>query len=142
MIYLDTSVLVPLFVPDVESASARRCLIQGAKAPLAISDWSLTEFASAIGIRVRERALRARQGHQVCSAMRDLAQSSLVTFSPTRDDFERAAGYLEQHELGLRAGDVLHLAIAQARGGRIVYSFDRKFVTAGRKLGINTVVPE
>lgn len=49
MVYLDTSVLVPLFVPEPASINVRRWFEQQGGIVLAISDWTMTEFASALG---------------------------------------------------------------------------------------------
>jgi hypothetical protein len=141
LIYLDTSVVVPLFVPGVESIVVRQWFARELSQAFAISDWTLTEFASAIGINVREKSLNVRQARQAYGLMSELAATSFALFCPTRDDFIRASEYLRQHELGLRAGDALHLAIACAHDAEAVYSFDRKFVSAGARLGINTAIP-
>jgi predicted nucleic acid-binding protein len=53
MLYLDTSVLVPLFVAEPDSAAERDWFDDQLAQTLAISDWSITEFASAMGIKVR-----------------------------------------------------------------------------------------
>jgi predicted nucleic acid-binding protein len=36
----------------------------------------------------------------------------------------------------LRAGDALHLAIAVNNNARMIYSLDRTFIQAGKKLGL------
>jgi predicted nucleic acid-binding protein len=43
--------------------------------------------------------------------------------------------------MGLRAGDALHLAIAYNEAASAVYSLDRLFAAAGRKLKIKTERP-
>lgn len=141
MIYLDTSVVLPLFVPAAESTLVRRWLARHASQVLAISDWTLTEFASAIGIKVRERSLTVRRAREANQLMAELTAASLVLCLPTRADFLRASEYLSHHALGLRAGDALHLAIAGTHNAEAVFSFDRKFVSAGAALGIHTAIP-
>lgn len=112
MLYLDTSVLVPLFVPESESAAARAWFEAHAAETMAISDWTMTEFASAMGIKVRDKGLKPDQARKACALMDKLAADSLKVFTPTRSDYGKAAEHLGHHALGLRAGDALHLAIA------------------------------
>jgi predicted nucleic acid-binding protein len=141
MIYLDTSVLFPLFVPEPSSAAIRGWLQQRSGEVLSISDWTQTEFASAMGIKVRQKGLSASRARSACALFEQLASESLRVLTPSRADYARAAQYLSQHRLGLRAGDALHLAVAAGAGAETVYSLDRRFVAAGRKLKIRTATP-
>ncbi|HUP92983.1 MAG TPA: type II toxin-antitoxin system VapC family toxin [Solimonas sp.] len=141
MLYLDTSVLVPLFVPEPESAALRGWLESNAAASLAISDWTLTEFASAMGIKVRTKALKPEQARKACELMDRLAADSFRVFTPTRSDFGKAAEYLGHHSLGLRAGDALHLAVAQNEGAERFYTVDRRLIEAGRRLKVAIASP-
>ena len=143
MLYLDTSVLVPLFVPEPLSEAMRAWFeVQAtAGATFAISAWTLTEFASAMGIKVRDKGLKPEQAQTACALMRKLQLDSLRVFTPTRSAFERAAEYLAQHALGLRAGDALHLAIAQNENADYFYTLDRRLIEAARKLKLRVVSP-
>ncbi len=53
---------------------------------------------------------------------------------------ERAGRLLERFELGLRAGDALHLAIAQRLGTPLV-TLDRRLATAAAAVGLEVIVP-
>ncbi len=143
MLYLDTSVLVPLFVPEPLSEPVRAWFdVQAtAGATLAISAWTLTEFASAMGIKVRDKGLKPEQAQTACALMRKLQLDSLRVFTPTRSAFERAAEYLAQHALGLRAGDALHLAIAQSENADCFYTLDRRLIGAAHKLKLRVESP-
>ena len=145
MLYLDTSVLVPLFVPEPLSEPMRAWFeVQAsttAGATLAISAWTLTEFASAMGINVRDKGLLPEQAKTACVLMQKLQLDSLRMFTPTRSAFERAAEYLAQHALGLRAGDALHLAIAQNENVDCFYTLDRRLIEAARKLKLRVESP-
>ncbi len=55
MLYLDTCVLLAVLLPEVYSAAAAAFLEQ-ARAPLAISSWTITELHSALGLKVRTKA--------------------------------------------------------------------------------------
>lgn len=143
MLYLDTSVLVPLFVPEPLSEPVRAWFeVQASTtATLAISAWTLTEFASAMGIKVRDKKLIPEQAKTACALMQKLQLDSLRVFTPTRSAFERAAEYLAQHALGLRAGDALHLAIAQNENVDCFYTLDRRLIEAARKLKLRVESP-
>ena len=62
----------------------------------------------------------------------------MSSFSPNRADFDRARVWLSSFETGLRAGDVLHLAIASNRGAETIYSLDKVMIAAGKALGVPT----
>lgn len=141
MLYLDTSVLVPLFVPEPESDPVRTWFDARAEDTLAISDWTMTEFASAMGIKVREKGLKPDQARKACALMKKLAADSLRVFTPTRRDYGKAAEHLGHHALGLRGGDALHLAIAENEGAEYLYSLDRRLIEAARKLRLKALSP-
>lgn len=141
MLYLDTSVLVPLFVSEPQSDSVRAWIGARAGETLAISDWTLTEFASAMGIKVRDKGLKPDQAHKACALMENLATDSLKVITPTHRDYGKASEYLGHHALGLRAGDALHLAIAQNEDVECLYTFDRRLIAAARKLKFKAASP-
>jgi len=64
MLYIDTCVLLAVLTPERHSASAAAFLEQ-APAPLAISTWSVTDLHSALGVKVRSRALSHQQAETV-----------------------------------------------------------------------------
>jgi predicted nucleic acid-binding protein len=141
MLYLDTSVLVPLFIPEPESDRIQRWVERQAAELLYISEWTLTEFASALGLKVRTKHLQPDQARNAQKLLEKLATQSLHVHVPTRADHVQANVFLGEYALGLRAGDALHLAIAYNEAAEAVYSLDRIFVTAGRKLKIKTESP-
>ena len=65
MLSLGTGVRLAVPTPEVHSAAAAAFLAQ-APAPLAISSWSVTELHSALGLKMRTKALSGqRQGQQL-----------------------------------------------------------------------------
>jgi len=141
MRYLDTSLLVPLLVPEPASDRVQRWLERQAEEALSISEWTLTEFASAMGLKVRAGHLQSDQARRAQVLLEKLAAESFVVQTPTRADYVKAGVFLSQYSLGLRAGDALHLAIAYNNDAEVTYSLDRLFVAAGRKLKIKTERP-
>ena len=57
----------------------------------------------------------------------------------TGGQFRMAAKFLDQHTLGLRAGDALHLATASEHGAT-VHTLDRRLAEAGPVLGVPTLL--
>lgn len=141
MIYVDTSLLVPLYIREPASGGARAWFGTVAQGEAAISEWTRTEFASALGIMVRMRRLKKQLAREIITAFNRLAEESLVVLIPGREDFVQASRYLEQFEFGLRAGDALHLAIALNHGAKAVYSLDRTLVECAHKLKLNALIP-
>ena len=68
MLYIDTCVLLALLTPEVHSAEANAFMAQ-AKAPLAISSWSVTELHSALGLKVRSKALNQAQAEIILQGL-------------------------------------------------------------------------
>ena len=134
MLYIDTSVLLALLTPEGHSAAAATFLAQ-ARAPLAISGWSITELHSALGLKVRTKALSPSQAEVVLQGFeRSLAPGLLVlTLEP--QDFRNANACLRGWTTTLRAADALHLAIASGRGATLC-SLDAPFVAAAQQLGL------
>jgi hypothetical protein len=140
MIYLDTSVLVPLFVHERESSLVRRRLAGFAPGELAISEWTRTEFVSALGIRVRMHELQRQTAQDVVDVFQKMAEESLTVLIPEAGDFVLASRYLERFDAGLRAGDALHLAIASNHGAEKLYSLDRALVKCAQRLRLEMQV--
>lgn len=135
MVYLDTSVLLPLFLSEPASESVRRVLSSLPQDELIISEWCRTEFASAVGRHVRMAILEKDAAAEVIRKFRNLTKDSLSVLAVESADFVLASRYLERFELGLRAGDALHLAIASNSGGEI-YSSDEVMLKCARRFGI------
>jgi predicted nucleic acid-binding protein len=141
MIYLDTDVLLPLFVREPESDRLRDWFEALPPHELTVSEWTRTEFVSAIGIKARRGDLEKRVAQDVVRTFHQLANDSLLVLVPERDDFLLSSRYLERFDLGLRAGDALHLAMALNHGARELYSLDRLLVKCAQKLKIKARIP-
>jgi predicted nucleic acid-binding protein len=64
---------------------------------------------------------------------------SFTTLPMARLDFRMAARLADQHALGLRAGDALHLALC-AHHGATLCTLDRRLSDAAPALGIATTL--
>lgn len=115
MIYVDTSVAVPLFVPEPASVAVDAWL-EACSDPLVSSDWIVTEFASALSLKVRRGELTTRQAAAAWNGFGEFCQTGLRLLPVSRKAFDDAARLVRDAESGLRAGDSLHLAMALEAG--------------------------
>jgi uncharacterized protein len=134
MLYIDTCVLLALLTPEVHSAEANAFMAQ-AKAPLAISSWSITELHSALGLKVRSKALNQAQAELILQGFERSLAPGLLLLELEPQDFRNANACLRGWITTLRAADALHLAIASARGATLC-SLDAAFVAAAQQLGL------
>ncbi|HEX8555089.1 MAG TPA: type II toxin-antitoxin system VapC family toxin [Sphingomonas sp.] len=134
MIYCDTSLLVSFLTTEVHTDVARLWLLQRQFASLCISDWVITEVASALAQKRRQGAIVGDQRYDTLEAWSALkAKMSVLPVSHGR--FSEAAGLVDSPRRGLRAADALHLAIILDQGCALA-TFDRDMADAARALGV------
>jgi hypothetical protein len=109
-VYLDTSVVVPLFIDDDHAPRVRAW--SRLEPTVALSAWTLAEFSSAISMQVRMKHLRETERADTEVAFDAWASRGwLVDFDVAQ--IVQARRLLRRH-IRLRAPDALHLAIAQS----------------------------
>ena len=138
MRYIDTSVLIAYLVRETGSAAAEALMLSPGM-PLAVSTWSEVELLSAIGIKLRTRQLTETVAYGVVDMYRRSILPSLHLIAVTDADHRQSAALLNGWRSGLRAGDSLHLAIAQAHRATI-YTLDRGMAAAGTILGTAVIL--
>jgi uncharacterized protein len=136
VLYLDTSFLIPLFLPEPTSDKIERFLSRKHVAQLAISHWTRVEFSSALAREVRIGSLSPKAAIRADAQFADATAESFVMLLPTADDFDLAGEFLRRYKTGLRAGDALHLAIASNNHATAIHSLDKAFLAGGRRLGL------
>ena len=110
-VYLDTSILIPLFFREPASIAARERLRK--ETGTAISRWTLAEFASAAAFKIRNGQTDEATAQQALGKLRTIvANSGLSVADVIAADFERAEQLCTAHASGLRTPDALHAAIA------------------------------
>jgi len=136
MLYLDTSLLVPLFIREPKSLAVGAWLVGIGPTDLAVSDWGVTEFSSAASIKTRTGQIDEAARAHMQADFQEFIRSRVRTVVPVLSaDFHRAAELCDRWQMGLRAGDALHVAIAERRG-LAVCTLDRTMFDAALALGL------
>jgi hypothetical protein len=138
MVYVDTSALVPVFIREPKSNSVVAWL-ESSGERLAISEWSLVEFASAASIKVRTGQITANLQRQATARVQNFARKHCTVAVPGQDEFRRAAGLVGNDKLKLRAGDALHLAIVQSLNAHSIFCLDEAMIESAKLLGMNVI---
>lgn len=139
MRYLDTSVLVAALTIESTTARVQAWLAAQPTASLVISAWVTTEFSSALSLKMRTGDVDDQHRARALAAFGRYCDTilSILAISPT--SFRTGARFADQSQLGLRAGDALHLAICAEHGTELC-TLDRRLANAGSKVGVPTLL--
>lgn len=135
MIYLDTSAVISAITDEADSDRIWNWLDNQDAGTLFVSDWTRTEVSSALSIKVRTGQLSVDDRAVALSSWRRFLGASLSTLGCTVEHFRQATLIADRHDLGVRAPDALHIAIAAAAGFRLV-TLDRTMAAAAPLLGV------
>lgn len=132
-VYVDASALVKLFVPEAESDTLNQAL--AGLTDVIVSDLALTEMASALGRRTRERLLtrgEAQRLHREATKLHASSHQAELT-PPIR---RRAERLMLSLTIPLRTLDALHLATALDAEAATMVTFDPRLREAAASQGI------
>lgn len=136
-LYLDASVLVSLFRLDAHTDSAAT-IVAEAGGEAIVSDFARAEFAAVMGRLVRIGALTpeaiAIAFHNFDAWTLSVPQRASVVAA----DMEECESLLRRLDLGLRAPDALHIAMARRLSAKLV-TFDNHMAKSARALGMVVV---
>jgi len=138
MVYVDTSVLLPLFINEPYSAAAADWYARE-KRELVAAAWCIPEFASALGIKQRTGAIDAQQAQGAWTRFERMVAADLRILPVEAAHLHRAAGLVLDAASALRAGDALHLACAEAAGAKHMAILDDALARNAQRLKIRPV---
>ena len=138
MIYLDTSVVVALLTVEPKTQGVTNWYAKLSD-ELISSDWLLTEFASAISIKLRTGQLSVTDSKRVRKEF-DLVTTGGMRIVPvSRAAYSRAATLIKPHLHGLRAGDALHLAMALESGADQMATLDETLAKNAKREALGLI---
>ena len=120
MFLIDTSVLITAFSKELQTSAAQSWLGKHKQEPLFISDWTSTEFASAMNQKVRTKVMTHTEYIAAKTLFQRVRAQSLQVAAVERNHFFLAAELCEKSPTSLRASDALHLAMAIDFGATLV----------------------
>ena len=137
MIYVDTSVLLPVYVPEAKSEQANR-ILESASAVL-ISDLTVAEFHVGLARKTKLGELSPQQAEAAGASFEAHLAEGLLDRATLHPGYSEAAGRLAMKSaLMLRTLDALHLAVA-VEFGLPVATFDTRLADAARSLEIEVL---
>lgn len=138
-LYLDTSLLVAALTDEADTAHVQAWLDKQDPGVLVISDWVMAEFSAALSVKLRSRSITAAHRATALAKFAALTAESFGVLPVSSLQFRNAARFADQFQLGLRAGDALHLAVCADHGATLC-TLDRRLGKAGPSLGVKTIL--
>ena len=135
MLYVDTSVIVALLTVEPKTPDVMTWYASLPDTPIC-ADWLLTEFSSAVSIKLRTGQLSETHAKRVRKEFDLLAAGGLRLAPVSRTAFSQAAEMVKQHQYGLRAGDALHLAVALELGASHMATLDETLAKNAKRKGM------
>lgn len=136
MLYLDTSPLVSAVSSEEATARVHDWLAQQAD-NLAISDWTVLEFASAAAAKQRNGEITATDRSHALTWFEQFRDGTAELWAVRTTAFRRATELINVVGVKVRAADALHLAIAEEHGATLC-TLDKEQAEAGEAAGIST----
>jgi predicted nucleic acid-binding protein len=138
--YLDTSVLLPTLIAEPATEAVYDCL--GAyEQELLISDFAAAEVASALSRLIRMAVLTDADASARLADFDAWRAATSMPVDIATSDARLAYIYVRRVDLGLRAPDAPHLAIARRLDATLI-TLDRRLAAAAREMGVAVNVPE
>lgn len=133
MCYVDTSVIVAMLTHEPKSFA---CMdwFKNQKLPPQSSDWLITEFNSAISLKLRTGQLQAEQASAILQTFETLINGGIKLLPINREIYSEA-GALIRSNPNLRAGDALHISVALGAGINEFVTLDNNQAKTAKAMG-------
>lgn len=117
--YLDTSVLMSSYLPDVHTSKA--LVFLGKNSGFAVSLWSDLEFRGALGVLVRQKLITVDQAEQVLEQYQTHRTNGVYTLIElTAKHYQAALDSFPSFEAPLKSADALHVGVAKIEKLKLV----------------------
>lgn len=136
-LYLDTSVMVSLFLPEARS-EAVAALVGRASDPVIVSDLAGGEFSAAISTAIRTGRLGRDHGEDVLRNF-DTWITDVRRMEVCGTDARLAIGFVRRIDLGLLFPEALHLALCSRVDAHLVTG-DQRQALAANAIGIDVTL--
>jgi uncharacterized protein len=137
VIYVDTSLLLPVYVLEERSEEANRILETSSS--IIISDLTFAEFHVGLARKVKLGTLSAPQSGAAQAALESHLREGLLQRVALRSAHYEAAGHMaSKASVMLRTLDALHVAVAAGLGAQVA-TFDGRLADAARDLGFEVL---
>ena len=138
MIYIDTSLLLPIYVPEANSQRANQ-VIEGAEG-LLISDLTVAELLVGLARKVKLDELPPNRAQEVRAAFEQHMSEGFLQRLPVSGKHSEAAGELAlRSPVILRTLDAIHLAVAVDSQATTVATLDNRLADAARAIGLEVI---
>lgn len=137
--YLDTNVVISLFIDDAKSAATVAWMGQVAKS-VAVSSWLETELNSFMRRNVRTGVMTALFADRKLAEIDQFISGHCQRIELCAASGNRAAALARDPMLKLSAADALHLGLS-SHNGHILVTFDMRLAEAARLRGHGVEVP-
>ena len=135
-VYLDSCLVLSLFLGDSGYCVAEQWLLAQADQPLWVSHWVLLEFSGVVALCLHRGELTAERGLAIDAEFECFRQERLSLLEPRGADYLQARQWLQEfYGPSLSSGDALHLAMAK-RQSLTIASADQGLVKAAGALGL------
>jgi predicted nucleic acid-binding protein len=132
-VYLDTNVLVALFVKDTFNAEATAFFRDCHELPV-VSDFAEAEFAAVVARRVRAAALTAQEGQRAFVHF-DRWKQLVLRSAISTADITAATNLLRRLDTGLLPAEAIHIVVAQRLSAALL-TFDQTMAANAERLGV------
>jgi predicted nucleic acid-binding protein len=133
-VYLDASMLIPLFMKEAFTERAER-YCDSNLGVVVVSDFAAAEFASALARRVRTSELLTERARFAFAAFDGWTLRATQRVELRAADIRAAETFIRGLDLPLRTPDALHIAVAQRLGATLA-TFDEPMKKSATALGV------